>query len=123
MRSQQHELLFCDNETNVERLYAAKAAGYFKDAFHEYLVRGNHGAVNPLRRGTKAAVHYVLQVREVERRRFACGFPPDTRPSPLQTLPIWRRPACAKPTSITPAFNRISPIKTRGSYSGRHSPE
>ena len=58
----QHELLFCDNETNVQRLYAVKAAGYFKDAFHEYVVRGNHGAVNPLRRGTKAAVHYVLQV-------------------------------------------------------------
>ena len=59
---QQHELLFCDNETNVQRLYSAKGAGYFKDAFHEYLVRGNHGAVNALRRGTKAAVHFTLQV-------------------------------------------------------------
>jgi hypothetical protein len=56
------ELLFCDNETNVQRLYSAKGAGYFKDAFHEYLVRGNRGAVNALLRGTKAAVHYVLQV-------------------------------------------------------------
>jgi hypothetical protein len=45
----QHELLFCDNETNVQRLYSTKGAGYFKDAFHEYLVRGNHGAVNALR--------------------------------------------------------------------------
>ena len=25
----EHELLFCDNETNVNRLYAANAAGYF----------------------------------------------------------------------------------------------
>ena len=58
----QHELLFCDNETNVQRLYAVKAAGYFKDAFHEYIVQGNRGAVNPVPRGTKAAVHYVLQV-------------------------------------------------------------
>ena len=41
---------------------AVKAAGYFKDAFHEYVVQGNRGAVNPVRRGTKAAVHYVLQV-------------------------------------------------------------
>jgi hypothetical protein len=57
-----YELLFCDNETNVQRLYAVKAAGHFKDAFHEYIVQGNRGAVNPLRRGTKAAVHYVLQV-------------------------------------------------------------
>ena len=57
-----HELLFCDNETNVQRLYAATAGGFFKDAFHESVVHGNHGAVNPQRRGTKAAAHYVLQV-------------------------------------------------------------
>jgi hypothetical protein len=57
-----HELLFCDNETNVQRLYAATAKGYFKDAFDESVVHGNHGAVNPQRRGTKAAAHYVLQV-------------------------------------------------------------
>jgi hypothetical protein len=57
-----HELLFCDNETNAERLYASKATGYFKDALHEYIVQGNRGAVNPVRRGTKAAVHYILQV-------------------------------------------------------------
>jgi hypothetical protein len=55
-----HDLLFCENETNVQRLYAVKASGYFKDAFHEYLVHGNHEAVNSLKRGTKAAVHYVL---------------------------------------------------------------
>src|SRR5262249_9971299 len=58
----EHELLFCDNETNVNRLYAANAAGYFKDAFHDYVANGNHGAVNALKRGTKAAVHYILHL-------------------------------------------------------------
>src|SRR5215472_7013137 len=58
----EHELLFCDNETNVQRLYGVSARGYFKDAFHEYVVHGNHRAVNSQRRGTKAAAHYVLQV-------------------------------------------------------------
>ena len=58
----QHELLFCDNETNVQRLYGVKAEGYFKDAFHEHIVKGNRGAVNSERRGTKAAVHYLLRV-------------------------------------------------------------
>jgi hypothetical protein len=29
----EHTRLFCDNDTNVERLYAVKATGYFKDAF------------------------------------------------------------------------------------------
>src|SRR5262249_48744213 len=57
-----HELLFCENETNKQHLYDVKTAGYFKDALHEYVVHGNQGAVNPLRRGTKAAACYVLQV-------------------------------------------------------------
>ena len=58
------ELLFCDNEANAQRRYGVKAAGHFKDAFHEYIVHGNRGAVNPERRGTKAALHYVLKVAE-----------------------------------------------------------
>jgi hypothetical protein len=57
------ELLFCDNETNVARLYGVNGAkGYYKDAFHDYLVRGDRSAVNPEQTGTKAAVHYVLKV-------------------------------------------------------------
>uniref|UniRef100_Q01PD7 Mannosylglycerate hydrolase MGH1-like glycoside hydrolase domain-containing protein n=1 Tax=Solibacter usitatus (strain Ellin6076) TaxID=234267 RepID=Q01PD7_SOLUE len=59
-----HELLFCDNETNAQRLYGVKAAGHFKDAFHEYIVHGNRAAVNPERRGTKAALRYVVKVAE-----------------------------------------------------------
>jgi hypothetical protein len=58
----EHELLFCENETNAARLYGVKAAGHFKDAFHDYVVKGDRGAVNALRRGTKAAAHYVRQV-------------------------------------------------------------
>jgi hypothetical protein len=57
------ELLFCDNETNVARLYAVNGAkACYKDAFHDYVVRGDRSAVNPEQTGTKAAVHYVLQV-------------------------------------------------------------
>jgi hypothetical protein len=57
-----HELLFCDNETNTRRLYGEKATGYFKDAFHEYVVKNNRFAVNAQKRGTKAAAHYALSV-------------------------------------------------------------
>ena len=57
------ELLFCENETNVRRLYGqTEAPGYFKDAFHEYVIRGNHAAVNPLRSGTKMAAHHPLTI-------------------------------------------------------------
>jgi hypothetical protein len=57
------EWLFCDNETNVRRLYEQNdASGFFKDAFHEYVVSGNKTAVNPQQAGTKAAAHYTLTV-------------------------------------------------------------
>jgi hypothetical protein len=56
-------LLFCDNETNVARLYGSIGVkAYYKDAFHDYVVRGDRLAVNPERTGTKAAAHYVLKV-------------------------------------------------------------
>ena len=59
----QSERLFCDNDTNPRRLFGmANAQGYFKDAFHEYLIQGNRAAVNPNRTGTKAAAHFALTV-------------------------------------------------------------
>lgn len=57
------ELLFCHNETNICRLYGVQeAAGYFKDGINDYIVSGIHGAVNPDRKGTKAAARYTLNV-------------------------------------------------------------
>ena len=54
--------LFCENETNVRRLFGWNGSGYFKDAFHERIVDGNHGAVNPQAVGTKAGAHYQLAI-------------------------------------------------------------
>jgi hypothetical protein len=57
------ELLFCDNETNVRRLFGNDAAkGYFKDAINDYIVSKNKEAVNPGQRGTKAAAIYRLKI-------------------------------------------------------------
>jgi hypothetical protein len=74
------DLLFCDNETNAPKLFGAIGVhGYFKDAFHEYLVRGNTGAVNPARTGTKAAGVYAPNVpaggNVVVRVRLSRGRP------------------------------------------------
>ncbi|HXL36853.1 MAG TPA: hypothetical protein VN954_06605 [Ktedonobacteraceae bacterium] len=53
------EILFTNNDTNVQRLFGApNATPYVKDAFHEYLVQGNSLAVNPERVGTKACALY-----------------------------------------------------------------
>src|ERR1700736_2015652 len=55
--------LFCDNDTNVRRVFGQEdATGYFKDAFHEYLINGNTAAVNPSQRGTKCAAHFPLTI-------------------------------------------------------------
>jgi hypothetical protein len=60
-------LLFTENETNTQRLFgAAPPAPFVKDAFHEYVVRGNHGAVNPAATGTKAAALYERTVEAGE---------------------------------------------------------
>jgi hypothetical protein len=57
------ELLFCENETNVRRLWGTNApAGFFKDGINDYIVLGDKGAVNPERVGTKAAAHYRLEL-------------------------------------------------------------
>jgi len=56
-------LLFCDNETNVRRHFGQlDAAGFFKDAFHEYLIAGHSAAVNPAQTGTKAGAIYELSL-------------------------------------------------------------
>jgi hypothetical protein len=56
-------LLFSDNDTNAPRLFESNGtSGYYKDAFHDYLVAGRRDAVNPARTGTKAAFHYPLTV-------------------------------------------------------------
>ena len=57
------ELVFTENETNVEALYgASNRTPFVKDAFHAYLVEGHAGAVNPARKGTKAAGIHRLTI-------------------------------------------------------------
>jgi hypothetical protein len=57
------EALFTENETNATRLWGSdNASAYVKDAFHRAVVNGEKAAVNPARTGTKAALHYVLEI-------------------------------------------------------------
>ena len=55
--------LFTDNETNARRLFGqTDAPGFFKDAFHEYVIAGNKSAVNPAQTGTKVGALYELNI-------------------------------------------------------------
>jgi hypothetical protein len=56
------EVLFCENETNTQRLYNFPKAGTSKDGINEYLINKNKEAVNHLPVGTKAAFNYLLNV-------------------------------------------------------------
>ncbi|MEA3095152.1 MAG: hypothetical protein QOJ04_6494 [Caballeronia sp.] len=52
--------LFCENDTNVRRLFGSEGAGPFKDGFNDYIVQGEESAI---RRdtGTRAAAHVHLE--------------------------------------------------------------
>lgn len=64
---QKTDILFCDNETNVERLYGVPNTQHFtKDGIHRYIVEGNEKAVNINGSGTKAAVHYNTNIKAGE---------------------------------------------------------
>jgi hypothetical protein len=56
-------LLFCENETNAQRLFGGdNSTPYVKDGFNDYVVYGKTEAVNPDFNGTKAAADYALTI-------------------------------------------------------------
>ncbi len=80
----QPEILFCDNETNIRRLFGQRQArGFFKDAFHEYLIQGNRSAVNPAQTGTKAGARYRLEIPPGESRPIRLRLAPTPRDRPF----------------------------------------
>src|SRR5690242_9002466 len=87
-------LLFTENETNAARVFGApNASPYVKDAFHACLIEGRSEAVNPARMGTKAALHYRLDVAPgasaIVRLRLSTGA--GTFGSPFEALFAQRR--------------------------------
>ncbi len=57
------ETLFTENETNFERVFGFPAGAlYVKDSFHDYVIHGQSDKVNPEGVGTKAAVHYRVEL-------------------------------------------------------------
>lgn len=56
------ELLFCDNESNLKRLFGTDKNSYFKDGVNEYIINGNKDAVNKNNNGTKAALNFYKTI-------------------------------------------------------------
>lgn len=63
--------LFCDNETNTEKLYQSpNESKYCKDGINEFVINGNSQAVNPQCTGTKASFLLDEMLQAGESRIF-----------------------------------------------------
>ncbi len=78
-------LMFCDNETNNQKLYnAPNQSQYVKDGINEYIIHGNNDTINLNAIGTKAAANFNLSIKGGESETIRLRLSPDTLLSPLE---------------------------------------
>ena len=57
------DLLFTDNESNLQRLWGVpNTVEFVKDGIEDFVVHGKMNAINPARIGTKSAAHYRFTI-------------------------------------------------------------
>lgn len=76
------EFVFCDNETNFEKLYhSPNLSHYTKDGINDYIVNKKTDAINPNNIGTKASAKYTQTIpgngKKVFKLRFTNQTPKD----------------------------------------------
>ena len=101
-------MLFCENETNHQRLYGADpTTPYPKDGINDHVV-GGASTVNPAQTGTKAALHHVLTLEPGATSIVTLTLSPSDSPPPDRTVVDDRRAeadefyAALTPGSATP---------------------
>jgi len=78
-------LLFCDNETNNQRLYnSPNNSQYVKDGINEYIVHGKTDAVNLNAVGTKAAANFDVTINGNDSHTFRLRLSSQTIPQPFE---------------------------------------
>jgi len=77
-------LLFCDNESNLDRLYGQPGPRYPKDGINDHVVSGA-STVNPERVGTKCAAWYRVSVAPGETVELRLRLRPAAEPGDPQT--------------------------------------
>ncbi|MBP7357398.1 MAG: glucosidase, partial [Cloacibacterium sp.] len=69
-RDKEAKILFCENETNTERLFGKKSTNkYFKDGINNHIVHKKN-TVNPKKSGTKAAFVIDTEIEAGETKTF-----------------------------------------------------
>jgi Glycosyl hydrolase family 63 C-terminal domain len=118
--SGQPEPLFCENETNTQRLWSHPGPAYPKDGINDHVLSGAP-TVNPQRRGTKAALWYRLEVAAGEtaeiRLRLASDRGDLTR-SWSTALRARAREADAFYASVAPAATPEEALVMRQAFGG-----
>ncbi|MEU8263846.1 glucosidase [Micromonospora sp. NPDC048999] len=79
--------LLCDNDSNAERLWGLPGRSpYPKDGINDHVVAGA-ATVNPDRKGTKGALHYVLDVPAGGQRQIRLRLTRTAPPPPASAPP------------------------------------
>jgi Mannosylglycerate hydrolase MGH1-like glycoside hydrolase domain len=119
--SESPELLFCDNETNTQRLWRAPGGpAYPKDGIGDHVARGL-ATVNPERVGTKAALWYRLEVGAGKTAEIRLRLAPDDHElarSWSATLTTRAREADEFYTSLAPAATPEESLVMRQAFAG-----
>ena len=77
-------VLFCENETNNQKLYNAPNQSHFvKDGINDFLVHGNRDAINLNAIGTKAAANFNLSIKCGESETIRLRLSPDALMNPF----------------------------------------
>ena len=75
-----HPLLFCENDTNTNRLFGTQCPGPFKDGINDFVVGGHMDTVASNGQGTKAAAHAVFTVPPGRSVQLRARLRPDADP-------------------------------------------
>lgn len=71
--------VFCENETNVRRMYGMEGAGPFKDGLHDFVINRDRSAVSATEQGTKCGVPVRMVLAPGETRSIRLRFRPTER--------------------------------------------
>ncbi len=85
--SEKTDRLFCNNETNSEKLYQWKDSEPFaKDGINDYIITGNSATINPKLEGTKAAFHIDTEIQPQETKVFFIRISPNEIEQPFENF-------------------------------------
>jgi hypothetical protein len=102
------EALFCDNESNAERLWGATGSTSFpKDGINDHVVAGA-ATVNPEQHGTKAALWYRLEIEAGAEASISLRLSPDASPAGGIT-PEWSATMATRQQEADEFYKELTP--------------